>query len=242
MRFLGVSPPDPNLDVTGTYRISGTDITVHLGGKVSKTTLDLSSDPSSRSDIISLLLFGRKASDLNRSQSVELANTVYGYLGAEALRALKERFGQDIPLDLLTIEQGGDTNGSALILGKYVTPRLFVVYRRDGPATTRMRFESNTNYFPEYRWKATSAKVERGRTFSGPWITSGAGFMGSRNGRSDSTGSGSNRPARAENRKKGGKETPASWGFGRSLLEVCFLHCKSPDDLSVRSGEFALTD
>ncbi len=144
MRFLGVSPPDPNLDVTGTYRISGTDITLHLGGKVSKTTLDLSSDPSlSRSDIISLLLFGRKASDLNRSQSVELANTVYGYLGAEALRTLKERFGRDIPLDLLTIEQGGDTNGSALILGKYLTPRLFVVYRRgwSGSAQNEVRIE-----------------------------------------------------------------------------------------------------
>jgi len=131
IQFVGLAPPDPNLKIRGEYRVAGTSIFLDIGGTATRTTLELSSDPPlTQTDIISLLLFGTKASDLTRGQSVQLESSAFMFLGAEALRTLQEQLGHELPLDLLTVENSGPGGAGAVLVGKYLTPKLFIIYRK----------------------------------------------------------------------------------------------------------------
>ncbi|MDI6796266.1 MAG: translocation/assembly module TamB domain-containing protein, partial [Desulfatibacillaceae bacterium] len=129
--FLGQTPPNPLLDIVAAHRIADVTIYLNIGGTIEQTTLTLSSNPPmSETDIASYLLFGKKSDQLTQGESGSLAEKGAAFLGAQAIAELKEQFGQSVPVDILTIEAGGGMEADSLVMGKQLTPELFVIYKR----------------------------------------------------------------------------------------------------------------
>ncbi|MEW5736834.1 MAG: translocation/assembly module TamB domain-containing protein [Thermodesulfobacteriota bacterium] len=131
VNFLGESPPDPLIDVSADYRVSDVVITLLIGGSLSRMALALSSTPPmTETDIASYLLFGKAASNITGGQSMSLMDQGASFFGSQMLESL-EQFGDNlVPLDVLSISPGAAGGGTSLTLGKYITPDIFVTYRR----------------------------------------------------------------------------------------------------------------
>jgi translocation and assembly module TamB len=131
VNFLGRTPPNPLLDIVAAHRIGDVTIYLNIGGSMEQTRLTLSSDPPmSETDIASYLLFGKASDRLTQGESGSLAEKGAAFLGAQAVSELKAQFGESVPVDILTIEAGGGMEADSLVMGKQVTPELFVIYKR----------------------------------------------------------------------------------------------------------------
>lgn len=131
VNFLGERPPNPLIDVSADYRVSDVTITLMIGGSLSRMALALSSDPPmTETDIASYLLFGKPAGGLSGGQSASLMDQGASFFGSQMLKNLQEIGGVTVPVDVFSISPGGAGGGTSLTLGKYLTPDLFVIYRR----------------------------------------------------------------------------------------------------------------
>ncbi|MBW1989206.1 MAG: translocation/assembly module TamB domain-containing protein, partial [Deltaproteobacteria bacterium] len=130
--FTGVRPPDPNLDVWAAYKVSGVTVSLNIHGSASDIRLTLSGDPPMTDTVaMSYLLFGKPPQELTGGQAASLQQQAVGYFGAQVIDELKQRLGHEVPLDILTLEKGtGSEEGAQVVAGKYISPKLFVTYRR----------------------------------------------------------------------------------------------------------------
>jgi autotransporter translocation and assembly factor TamB len=131
VNFVGQTPPNPILDIVAAHRIGDVTIYLNIGGTIEQTSLTLSSNPPmSETDIASYLLFGKRSDQLTQGESGSLAEQGAAFLGSQAIAELKAQFGESVPVDILTIEAGGGMEADSLVMGKQVTPELFVIYKR----------------------------------------------------------------------------------------------------------------
>ncbi len=129
--FVGLYPPDPILNIKTARKVPGATIYLEIGGVPSAMTLALSADPvMDQTDIASLLIFGKKTSDLSGGESKTLEQQGSAILAAQALNELKQAIGANIPLDMLSVESGDAGVARDLVMGKYLSPKLFITYRR----------------------------------------------------------------------------------------------------------------
>ncbi|MFP4474384.1 MAG: translocation/assembly module TamB domain-containing protein [Desulfatibacillaceae bacterium] len=147
INFIGLSPPAPNIDIRTRYSPPGdTVVFLDIGGHPERVTLELSSDPAmDQTDILSVLLFGKPAGELGSGQSRTLQERAVGVLGNQVFAELKRKLGADVPVDLLTVEKGGAEDDNTLVVGKYLSPRLFVIYKRgistEGENVVQLEYE-----------------------------------------------------------------------------------------------------
>jgi len=150
--FIGLEEPNPNLDIQAETRISKVNIIIKITGTAEQMTLDLDSEPTmDRTDIISYLVFGKPASDLNQQQNLNAEQAALNLTGQLAANELKKILGDAFRLDVLTLESGsGDITQGSLALGKYVTPEVFVLYRHrfkvDEPDQVEVTYKINRNF------------------------------------------------------------------------------------------------
>jgi translocation and assembly module TamB len=150
--FIGLEEINPVLDIQAETRVGPVTIIVKLSGTADRIILDLSSDPvMDRTDIISYLVFGRPANELNDQQSFNAGQAALNLTGRLAAKELKTILGDAFSLDVLTLESaGGDITQGALAVGKYVTPEIFVLYRyrfmADEPNQVEITYEINRNF------------------------------------------------------------------------------------------------
>ncbi|WP_028314455.1 translocation/assembly module TamB domain-containing protein [Desulfatibacillum aliphaticivorans] len=130
--FVGLYPPDPILEIVAAYKVAGVTIYLEIGGTPSSMIITLSADPElDQTDIASLLIFGKRASDLSSGESKSLEEQGAAMLAAKALDEFKQIVGADVPVDMLSVRSNGEGNGGQdLVVGKYLSPKLFVTYRR----------------------------------------------------------------------------------------------------------------
>lgn len=130
--FVGLYPPDPILEIVAAYKVAGVTIYLEIGGTPSSMIITLSADPElDQTDIASLLIFGKRASDLSSGESKSLKEQGAAMLAAKALDEFKQIVGADVPVDMLSVRSNGEGNGGQdLVVGKYLSPKLFVTYRR----------------------------------------------------------------------------------------------------------------
>ena len=131
MDFPGVYPADPVLDVSADYTLK--DVVVHLAvtGRLSAMNLTLSSDPAmDEADVASYLLFGKKTGSLTPGQAGTLAEKGAAFVGAQVLTGIKRELGQMVPVDIITVDGGENGQTTSLVVGKKLTPDVFVTYRR----------------------------------------------------------------------------------------------------------------
>ena len=158
---------NPSLDIVLATTIDGTEIQILFGGTVAEPVLDLVSIPEmSESDIMSVLLFGTTydnlddgQADLMKSRSAEMALS----LGAAKIQ---QEFGGQVGVDVMQIKSTGrDNEGSALMLGKYLSPRVLVSYAQalDSESESFVSLE----YFLRGQFKLESTFGQRGQTSLG---------------------------------------------------------------------------
>ncbi len=150
---------DPGLDIQAERRINDTTVGVNVRGVLRAPRLQFYSDPSmSQTQIVSYLLIGKPLDELQsgeastvRSASNSLAVAGGGYLAAQ--------LGRRIGLEQVGVETDAN-NQSALVLGKFLSPRLFVSY---GISLTEAINTVKLRYTLSDRW---TVKMEAGEARS----------------------------------------------------------------------------
>jgi len=121
---------DPALDVRAVRKVGDVTAGVHIGGTARSLQSRLFSDPPmAEAEALSYLLTGRPLAGSSQSEAALLARAALN-LGLERSQTITSQIGERLGLDTLTVEGGGGTGleESAVVLGKYLTPDIFVSY------------------------------------------------------------------------------------------------------------------
>lgn len=123
---------DPELDLALGVRVKDYSVRILVGGSANEPTLAFESDPElTDGDIVSLLLFGYTADELDEGQSSLLAERAGQIAAAYGANALAESVAKEIGVDVLSIApREGDEDTTALTVGKYLSPRVLVRYEQ----------------------------------------------------------------------------------------------------------------
>jgi translocation and assembly module TamB len=119
---------DPLLDLTAAYRTRAYEVFVVVGGRLSKPTLRLESDPPlAESDVLSVLLFGKTAAELSGGETTALEEQTVAIASSYAAQGLSQSVASTLGLDTLEFDAGGGAlEGSSVTAGKYLAEDVFV--------------------------------------------------------------------------------------------------------------------
>jgi len=154
-------PPDPLIDVEAEYRVSDITAIIYASGRVSNPVIRLGSEPDrDEADVLSYLIFGRPASELEPSQggnvNVAAARLAVGVADSE-LRAI---LGESMPLDVIELHVSEQGEAEEFEVGKYVTSDLMLRYGRllgDRPGD-----KIGIEYRFDARWSVESSITDTG--------------------------------------------------------------------------------
>lgn len=119
---------DPALDVEAIRTIGTITAGVRLKGTLKKPLLSVFSEPTmSESDALSYLLFGHSTSQSTSEESRSVSNTASA-LGFVAGGYLAKEVGGRLGLDELRLDVEQSTQNTSLVMGKYLSSRLYLRY------------------------------------------------------------------------------------------------------------------
>lgn len=125
--FTGGPVTDPGIDLRASHRVEAHTVGVIVRGRLRQPQLTLFSEPSlPQAQIASLLIVGRSLDSLQDEDRDALASQEAS-LAAQGGAYLAGRFGKYVGLDEAGVVQDAD-EGTALVLGKYLSPRFYVSY------------------------------------------------------------------------------------------------------------------
>jgi hypothetical protein len=130
--YADESTLDPELDLQLGVRVNDYQVRIIIAGTATEPTLDFESDPDLPvGDIMSVLLFGRTADELDEGQTDLLADRAGQIAAAYGSVALTESVAKEVGLDVLTIApRDDDDQTTALTVGKYLNPQVLVRYEQ----------------------------------------------------------------------------------------------------------------
>ncbi len=130
--FVGLEDPNPNLNIRAASKIRDVEIFVQISGTARDIRLTLDSEPPmDQADIVSYVMFGRSAEEMNTGDAISAEKAAVKMTGALTAAQLNEIFGDAFVLDTFYIDPGeGTSDGGSISMGKYVTPDVFVNYRQ----------------------------------------------------------------------------------------------------------------
>jgi translocation and assembly module TamB len=150
IRFQGISPPDPVLDIQANASIQSIAATIKVIGTASKPEITFTSVPALPQDeLLSRLLFGTSITNLSAPEALQLAAAVTslrgGGGGLDPINAVRRAIG----LDRLRIMAADATTGAktSVAAGKYLGRRTYVEVISDGQGYSATRIE-----FQVTRW------------------------------------------------------------------------------------------
>ena len=121
--FTGGPVTDPGIDLRATRELPGYKVGVIARGPLRRPQLTLFSEPSlPQAQIASMLIVGR--SSIQGDPGAETSDVSTTEQGGAILAG---QLGKYVGLDDVGLTQDADT-GSELVLGKYLSPRLYVSY------------------------------------------------------------------------------------------------------------------
>jgi translocation and assembly module TamB len=130
--FAGGPVTEPGLDIEAVRRPSpGILVGVKARGSMRQPEFSLFSEPAmSQSDQLSWLVLGRPLESEASSQDRDSMNRAAVMLGLGGGLALTEQYGEKLGIDEISIESdpSDETNQASLLVGKYLSPKLFVSY------------------------------------------------------------------------------------------------------------------
>jgi translocation and assembly module TamB len=132
IQFFGEDEANPSLDVTLSTKVSSTTVTVTVTGKAREPEIELSSDPQmSEADIMSLLVLGRPADELDGDQAQLVAQRARAMAATYGASELEKNLAGPLGVDVLSLNpSGGSTGESSVVVGKYLSPRALLKYEQ----------------------------------------------------------------------------------------------------------------
>lgn len=125
--FTGGPVTDPGVDLRASHQLPGYTVGVIVRGRLRAPQLTLFSEPSlPQAQIASLLIVGRSLDSLQSEDRASLASETAS-IAAQGGALLAGQFGRHVGLDEVGLSQDQD-EGTALVLGKFLSPRLYVSY------------------------------------------------------------------------------------------------------------------
>ena len=125
--FFG-SYDNPGLDIRAVREAENVKVGVQMNGTLRNIRSDLFSSPTlPDGEIIAVLVTGRPLSEVGQTEGNALVGAITT-LGIRQGQSLTDQVRGQLGLDTLAIASSGDTSDSSLMLGKYLTPKIFVRY------------------------------------------------------------------------------------------------------------------
>ena len=127
MLFAG-SINNPVLDVKVTRKSGEVTAGMKIEGTVKKPKTHVFSSPAmSDANALSYLISGRPLAESSGSQNALLAKAALS-LGVDKSGSITQQIGSSLGLDELNVSGDEDLESTSLLLGKYLSPRLYVSY------------------------------------------------------------------------------------------------------------------
>lgn len=119
---------NPGLNITAVREAKDATVGIRIGGYAQDIRSELFSDPAmSPTDTMAILITGKAPSQMNQDDANQVMNaaTALGISQSAGIsNTLKETFG----LDVVSLQGGESYTESSLVVGKYLSPKLFVSY------------------------------------------------------------------------------------------------------------------
>ena len=146
-RLLFSSTPieNPGLDITAVRTVRDVTAGVRINGTARNPQATLFSEPAlgSESEILSYLVLGRPLDQASSGEGATLSNAALA-LGLKGGDALAKQIGSRFGISEVGVSQSSELGQSALTLGKYLSPRLYLSYGvglADPVSVVRLRYE-----------------------------------------------------------------------------------------------------
>lgn len=146
LRFADSPLANPFLDINASRRAGNVKAGVRVRGTAAAPDIRVYTDPTStQSDALSYLVLGRPLSQSRAGDQAQLSGAAKNLGGGLLAQELGARFG----LDAVSLEDAAGFDGPRLMLGKYLSPRLYVAYgisQFDASTLFRVRYLINSRF------------------------------------------------------------------------------------------------
>ncbi len=126
--FTGGPVVSPGVDARAVRKVGAVTAGVRARGQIQQPVIELFSTPAmGQTEILSYLLLGRPIDKASESDGAMMAQAAIalGLTGGDRLaRNLRDRFG----LDEMRVESNDSGDQASLVIGRYLSPRLYVSY------------------------------------------------------------------------------------------------------------------
>lgn len=126
--YTGSPLTNPGLDLRAVRQINEVTAGLNVTGTLNQLNLEIFSSPTmGQTDALAYLLLGRplETADNEDGDMMAKAALALGLSGGDVIaRSLGDRFG----LDEMRVESGGEGDQAALVVGRYLSPRLYASY------------------------------------------------------------------------------------------------------------------
>lgn len=125
--FNGGPITEPGLDITATRQVQDVKVGANVRGTLKSPKLTLFSDPSMPdSEVLSYLVIGRPLNQTSTAEQQKLSSAS-SQLGIAGGALLAGKVGRELGIEEVSV-QSQAPGQAALVLGKYLSPRLYVSY------------------------------------------------------------------------------------------------------------------
>lgn len=150
--FAGGTVENPALDIRAIRKINDVTAGVHIQGTAITPELSLFSQPTlDQTNILSYIVLGRPASQATQGDGNALAAAAAALPLKEGDKIAKQ-LGDDFNLDEVSLGSEGNVEETALTVGKYLSPTLYISYGIglfDASNILKIRYQLSNNWFLE---------------------------------------------------------------------------------------------
>lgn len=126
--FMG-SYDNPAIDIRAARTVENMRVGVQMNGTIRDIRSNLFSTPTlPDGDILAVMITGRPIAEIGTEQDGNALVGAITSLGINQGQGLTNQIQSQLGLDTFAINSRGDVNDSSLMLGKYITPRIFIRY------------------------------------------------------------------------------------------------------------------
>ncbi|WP_339859912.1 translocation/assembly module TamB domain-containing protein [Pseudohongiella acticola] len=126
--FMG-SYDNPAIDIRAVRTVENMRVGVQMNGTIRNIRSSLFSTPAlPDGDILAVMITGRPIAEIGSEQEGNALVGAVTSLGINQGQGITNQIQSQLGLDTFAINSRGDVNDSSLMLGKYITPRIFIRY------------------------------------------------------------------------------------------------------------------
>ncbi|KJS08006.1 MAG: hypothetical protein VR73_07330 [Gammaproteobacteria bacterium BRH_c0] len=119
---------NPGLNITAVRKTPDATVGIRIGGTAQDIRSEIFSTPALPStDAVAILITGKAPSEMSESDANQVVNAAAA-LGISQSEWITSRLQSTFGLDVLNLQGGDEYLDSSLIVGKYLTPDLFISY------------------------------------------------------------------------------------------------------------------